>query len=502
MRSRLVFIAMTLVAVLIGAGVVSAREIQQGDRCDIPVERTITGNLLVLCRTLTLEGHVTGNLIGAATSAIINGQVDGDVYMLAGQLDVGGTIGEDLHFAGIVMRVHPETNFVDEDSDLLTASVSTTIQEGAVVPGSVLGLGYQFLMQGEVGGEMSFWGSSLTLDGTMGGDVDAEVGDANADVSQLQTLLIPFPVDITLVRPGLYVTDKAHVNGQLTYSGPSEAEIPAGALAQDPIFTPVVVQPNFTTLGEQDQSRGVSIYITQVVREFFTLGVIGFLGLLVIPRGLQTPLRSLQARPLACLGVGLLAFIVYFVAVPFAILLSLLLIFAISLLQVSELTFAVGTILGVLDIGGSSILFFIVIFVSRVIICLAIGRAVTRALLNDGSTGRAIFLSLLIGVILLALVASLPVVGWVINALALFLGLGAILTYLQAQAETVREAAPPQPRYANVSVSAPALPTPRPNDQPRLIPPPPPPILEDSPRPLGMDNLPDGFKWWDDDYPD
>ena len=485
-----------LVAVVIflaGLGMVSAREVLQGDQCQIEAGRTVTGNLLVLCRTLTVDGHVTGNLLGLATNAVINGQVDGNVYMISGQLDVRGTVGDDLHFGGLVLRVHDGTVFSDPHAGLLSASLSTTLSRGTELSGSIVAVGYQLVLQGTVDDEVDFWGSSLLIAGDVTGDVTAQVGDANADVSQLETLLIPVPVDLTLVRPGLQVSQNAHVTGQLTYAGPSEAEL-LGQLDQPPIYNPVVVQPDFSqlNLGEEDQFRGVGLYLSQVVREFLTLVLIGVVALLLAPRTIQSPLRNIQVRPLPCLGVGLLAFITSFVAVPFVVLITVLIIVIVSLLQVNELTLAVAAILAVGDIGIASIVFFIVLFVSRVIFSLALGKLMTRVVIADDGSLRRNVISLALGGLILALLDSIPFVGWVINAITLFIGLGAILLIVQTRAEAAREAAPSK-RY--IAVQAPPLP--RRADSDRMLIPPPPPIDTTS-EPVGMDNLPDGFHWWDD----
>lgn len=500
MRVKSAVIAALLLLVMIAfgsVGLVSAHEIQQGDQCTIGTEQTITGNLFIFCRSFILDGRVTGNIIGAATSAVINGTVDGDIYLIAGQMDLGGTVGEDVHFAGPVLKVLPEATLTGDHSDLLTASLSTTLAADSRIPGSVIGVGYQLLLRGTVGEEVSFWGSSLLIDGEVGGDVDAQVGDSNADVSQLETLLYPIPLDISLISPGLRVTDNARVAGQLRYSGPTPGEIAPSAVSSEPIYRPVIVQPDFTPIppGEQN-ARTLNLFISQIAREFITLVAIGALGLLIMPRTLQSPIHNLQARPFVCLGVGLLTFIIMFVVALIALLLSLLILFAVSLIQVNELTLTTATLLTVIDIGGIGLIFFVALFVSRVMVALAIGRAIVRAILGDDGSMRKAFMGLAVGVLLLAIVVSLPNFGWIINAIAAFLGLGSIMNLLQARAERAREMTR-APQYVNVST--PALP-PRKVAAPEAARPvpPPPPILNDNPPPIGMENLPEGFRFWDD----
>jgi hypothetical protein len=112
-----------------------------------------------------------------------------------------------------------------------------------------------------------------------------------------------------------------------------------------------------------------------------------------------------------------------------------------------------------------------------------------RVALGDDSGPRMNYLSLLIGIALLALLSPLPVIGWIINAFVLFLGLGAVMIGAQGQMRVYRDVGTAMP----LRVSPPLLPRRAENSRPL-----PPPILDDQPRSVGMENLPEGFTWWDD----
>ena len=216
------------------------------------------------------------------------------------------------------------------------------------------------------------------------------------------------------------------------------------------------------------------------MREFVSLALIGLVGLLLVPRSLQAPIYSLRVRPLPSLGVGLLIFIVsftvFFIVVP---LLGMMLVLVLFVLQLGDLALITGAIIFVLDLGGAGLFYFTAIFISRVIVCIALGRFVVRLLLGDRPERYMTYVSLATGVALLALISSLPYVGFIINAVAAFFGLGAILMTLQHQLEITRQANPdPQPTHSEAA---------------RQLPPP---VIEDRPLGPGMDNLPDGFHWW------
>jgi hypothetical protein len=261
----------------------------------------------------------------------------------------------------------------------------------------------------------------------------------------------------------------------------------------------VEIGPAPLQLGEGDEEeaagRSLNRYLDSVIREITTLGVIGVIGLLVAPHLLQAPLRDLQARPLSNLGVGMLSFLLSFPIMLIAAVITLVILFILSLFRLQGVMVAGAIILGLVDLGGASLFYFVAIYLARVVVCLAVGRIVVQAAVGDDGSQRIVYISLIAGVAILAVTASLPFVGWLFNAVALFLGLGAILTVLQHQWQRFRETTPTPVTYpAGYPLTFPPLPS-RSEDARHI----PPPIIDDSDVPPGLDNLPDGFTWWTDD---
>src|SRR6266567_2416450 len=118
------------ILLLFGRGEAWARTIRQGDQCLVDTNETIQGNLFALCRTLQIRGTVNGDVLGASTDAQITGKVTGDVYLVAGQLEISGEVGEDVHFAGAVLRLLPSAKLSGATSDLMSLSLSTTVDVG------------------------------------------------------------------------------------------------------------------------------------------------------------------------------------------------------------------------------------------------------------------------------------------------------------------------------------------------------------------------------------
>ncbi|MEM6281763.1 MAG: polymer-forming cytoskeletal protein [Chloroflexota bacterium] len=496
-RFRTVLIAIVLLSL---TGTVAARQIMQDDLCVIEQDEVIEGTLFVLCQNLVVLGTVNGNIIGAATATDIRGTVANSLYLTGTELNVYGTVGDDLHYAGIVLNIAEGATFDNVRSDVLSLTISSDIADGVAVPGSVLAAGYQMQMNGTVAGEVSFWGSALDFNGTVAGDLLANVGDIN-DVDgtgSLETLFIPLPTDITVADPGLRVGDTAVVSGNLVYTAPSEGVV-TGTVRGTRTFNQARVQFEPPT-DDFNLSQSIQDYFGAGLREFVTLAVVGAFGLLFFPAAMQAPITNLRRRPLTSLGVGTLTFIVFpFVAV-IGLTMSILFLFILSLLQAGTLIYAAAAVLIlVIEVGGTGLFYFVAIFIARSVFCLAWGRWLLRFILSDDASTRYLYGSLVVGSFVVGFLVSLPVIGIFINAMTLFLGLGAIVTLLQARLRNFRESSgyvPPPPesrptaiRFGSrmsISVEAPPLPA-----QQRPA----------TPRPrhtVGLDNLPPGFVWWDE----
>ena len=497
-RARLAIFC--LLVALLGIAGAAAQEI---DRCHIPAERRILGNFIAFCERLQLDGQVDGALIVVAVEAEIRGTVGGDVYILATRLDLHGELAKDLHFAGGVLEIHEGARWQDERAAILAATLHTRLRTDARLPGDYLGIGYQLLLDGVVGGAVEYLGSRLALGGVVAGDARATVGDsATTGISQLQPLLniLPLPLEVELLPPGLTLAEGASVVGDLRYKAPRPAEL-RGSVGgrvfhdQAPASVTSVVRPG-----------GWQRYWRNTLREFVVLAAITSCALLLAGRPLHDSLRHISQRPLPSFGVGLLTFILSFPIALLVALVSGLLLLPLNWLG-SDLLLYGALLVGMVDFGLGSLFYFGAIFLSRVVAAVALGRWLYRrgamratASRPQGANaqrggnggylaGGAGYLAALLGCAVLALLSSLPYAGWMLNAFAAFFGLGAIVSSLRQRLRVLRLPPPPPSRYETTN----AIPG------QGEAPPPPPPIAAESWRAKpGMTNLPPGFRWWEE----
>jgi hypothetical protein len=481
-----------LVLLLLLTSPAGAREILQGDQCLVPARETIDDDLFVLCRTLEIDGVVTGNVLGIATTAEIDGRIGGNLYLAAGQLDVTGSIGENLHFFGAALRLSADARFEDERADILSLGLSTTLERGAQLPDGIIGAGYQLVVDGNVGGDIDYWGSALHITGSVAGDIDASVGDSqSAGVPQLQALLTVLPVSINLERPGLQIDATAQVDGQLRYSAPSPAIINV-ELAREPEYTQVSPQPDLAQIAAiaeepEDAGRELALFARGFLTDFLLILLLGWLLLRLTPQTMNGSARRLNTRPLANVGWGVLVALLALPVLIVVLLISVGVLALLGALQLSNITFGVTVLLIAVNLGLVGAFYVLLVFVARIVISLWLGRWLLARLPVAASRQNSALTQLAVGAAILALLVALPTIGWWLSVIGAIFGLGALLGYLQSTWGTFGALSYP---------SRTMHPAPRTLEDARQYPPP---MLDGGTYAPGMDNLPDGFRWWDSD---
>lgn len=449
---RMSFIVCCLLIFIPGISV-SARDVLTGaEACHITEDQVIDGAVFALCENLIIDGTVNGDIFGAAIRIIINGTVNGNLYIAGGQMDIFGNISKDIHYGGAILHFNPRLELDDGNLNIVAPAtshdsspvlstrsikaitLSTILYEDTMIHDGLINAGYQLIIDGDVENEVNFWGSTFILNGKIDGNVFAVVGDPESGSSQIEALLLllPFDLDLELVNPGLIIGEEGEIDGLLSYRGIAEGEI-NGTLSDEPNYVP----PEITQL-TLDEPNFILLYLEDIGAEFTTLLIIGVLVLFFTSKFLYAPVANLRNRPFASLGVGLLGFLLSFPIVLIFIILSLSLLGFLFVLGFRGVVLAIALVLGLVNVGAVSIFYFVAIFVTRALVGLAMGRLILRLFFkrNDVDDHRSLqYIALAIGVLLIAIAISLPIIGIIVNALALFLGLGAIMIAVLAQFE-------------------------------------------------------------------
>ena len=199
--------------------------------------------------------------------------------------------------------------------------------------------------------------------------------------------------------------------------------------------------------------------------------------------------RIMRGRPVRSFVIGMLLFIISFPVVLILLILTTIAILLPLALHLDGVALVAGALLGLIDIGVIGVFYFTAIFIARAVVGLGVGRLILQVALGRDQARRSPRLSVLIGVALLSLLASLPVVGFLFNAGALFMGLGAIagatLDGLQKlRLRQLRDAEPAGYSRSSAPSAQPAEAAPA-AVAPIALPP--------VARGVGLDDLPEGF---------
>lgn len=479
--------ALMLAFMLALAGGAVAAEVMQATICDVEAGTVVEGNLLVICRELHIDGRVDGSVFGIALTANIAGEVSGDVYLISRNLEVTGTLGDDLHYAGGLLDIKSGTTW--ENGSLVTVAVGIDLEAGTTVPDDISAIAYQLRSGGNVGRDIMFAGESLTLEGQTGRDVYARTGDTLSDSSpQLFQTLLSLGLGLEAEPTGLRLTRDALIGRHLDYNAPSTALLD-GRIVGDVTYTPVTDAPTIEEMvAEESRTNALRQYFGQVMQDTLVMTLMGALLLLFVPSFVRRPAKAVGDKIHLNALLGLITFVMSFPVLGVLFAVSVLILALLALLRIEMLTVAAGLSLGLLNLGGGSLFYFVCGYIARMVVAAALGTLILERISAKELTVRDWMLGVGVGAGLIALATSLPTVGWIINLMVIGLGLGAILRLLwrMMHPQEIGQQGP-----MRVVLTPPAV---------RALPPQlPPPLLDDTPPARGMENLPVGFRWWDDE---
>jgi cytoskeletal protein CcmA (bactofilin family) len=408
---------------------------------------TIDDNLYAAADEIRIEGRVTGDLICGARSVMIapGGRVDGDLMCGAQQIHIDGSLGGDLRSAGFVLRIGPEG---EVEGELLGAGFSIELAPGAKVGGDAWLAGAQGLIDGELGEDLKFAGGALEINGSVAGDVDAEVGssaDGRLDDQLIWTKFVPdapTPPE-RLAKMGIAIGPSAKIGGDLSYRSAESFDTPASAVGGSIRFEeqarPITADSSASAAAPVPQRSPLATWMIKFFQRFVALAIFGLLLARFTPRSLAETTALASDEPLPSAGWGCLTLILSvtgLIALAIGSIFALVFFSAIRLPDLIGPTLSsAGIILVVLTAGLSLLGWY-----ARVAVADWIGRSLAGQGFGSAIRGRR-YLELMAGLSVFALVATAPYVGPVFDLVALLVGLGASVTLLWHWAADLRASA-------------------------------------------------------------
>jgi cytoskeletal protein CcmA (bactofilin family) len=323
---------------------------------------------------------VPGDLYASAGTVRVDGRVDGDLVASGGQVTVAGTVTGDVLAAAGSTTISGEVG-----GDVRVATGQARVQ-GRVGEDLVIAAGQATVASGaQIGGDLIFGAGRVTMDGAVAGSVLGSTGN---------------------------YTRGGSVGGSERVS------------VQEP---------------EERREPTLADRLLGGLRRYVSLLVVGALLLWLLPRMLRGAAEAARGRSLVSLGVGVLGFIGVIVGLVLVILATVLVAVVLGLLGLGSLTGV--TVFGGILVAAIIVFLFVlaVAFAAQATVGLALGRLLIR---SDGRSFLGWFGALALGLLVVVVVTSIPVVGGFLNALVVLLGLGALVLAMRRGRERELAAQP------------------------------------------------------------
>jgi len=332
--------------------------------------------------TLRDDDSLTTDLFAGSRYVNIDGVVEGDVYAGCEQVTVNGDVLDDV-LAGcrqleIKGRVHDmvigfaETVRIDGevDGDVLAFGARLLISEGAKIKGNVFtGSGELRMEGGSIGGNLSGGAGKVYLNGFVKGEVDLEAGDIDFGESYLA-------------------------------KGGTHLKLHKDLSAYDLKYVPDDLKV---------EVKRPDLFFQEFIFYWYALSllIVGFLIVILLKNFSRDYLSYISAKTGQSLGIGFLALFM----TPVAIVILAILVLTIPVSLILLACYLIALYLGIA---------FTALFVGDFVF--------SKFKKEDGS--RNLYLSILVGVLIVVLLPEMPFVGWLITLLIICFGLGSLLIYL------------------------------------------------------------------------
>src|SRR5262245_993145 len=424
MRSTMV---LSVVGVLF-AGLVNSycaargAEIRSGEKVVIGKDETIKDDLYVFGQSVTIDGTVEGDVIAFAQQVTVNGRVEGHVMAAGETVEVTGEAGG-ARIAGKVLKLGPKAKL---DGDLLAAGLSLECEKESVVSGDALFAGYQAKLAGQISDDLRGGMANCRLEGMIGGDVNVEVG-GNKDAPPASTFGPPSAVAMPNVPGGLTIGDTAQIDGDLKYQSSLEAKIDPGARISgeveqrkpEPKAKGGPPAPPRNPIVNKTFSR---------LKHAACVAIVGLIAVLLFPRWSTAVADTIRTRPGAAFMSGLVgftAFIAFLVVTIFVIVVAAVLLAGVRLTELVPMVI-VG---GIVSYAAVIVAFWLLAaFLAEALAGLAVGRMAVR---DQGLGARLV--ALILGVVVIVLILSVPILGSALGFFILIFALGSVGLWMIGQ---------------------------------------------------------------------
>jgi len=331
---------------------------------DLNSAETIGDDVYMVGETVSVKGKVIGDLVTLAKSISCTGQVAADLLAIGANVEVAGNINDDLRILGLLTDL---CGNIGDDALLIGLKVHTG-SDSRIGHNTII-LAGQSAIDGTMRGDLVVTGYNTIISGNVGGNVTASVAK-------------------------LQLTPTTHVKGNLIYTGQDPVQIPPGAVVEGQV---IHHQPQAYNHVFYEKHAPTWIRLVARLTWDISLMFVGVLLLLLVPQTMSISSQTMVTNPFSAFFYGLL----WLVGAP-------------VLASVAAIA-----IIGIPIAITIAFLYLASLYLSVLPVALWIGEKAFR------TPGRPYF-SMMLGLLCIALLRSLPYVGFVFGIIILTVGLGSL----------------------------------------------------------------------------
>lgn len=346
-------------------------------------DMTFGGDTYAAGSRVTVSTPASRDLFLAGFSVELGAEVAADAHVAGFDVDVSAPVKGDLYAGGFSVDVAAPVT-----TDLSAIAANVRLREAAAVAGNVRIIAGNATLDGPIAGSLLAAGGSVELNGTVAGDAMLKAGEIS-------------------FGPG------ARIDGTLTYMAEAPIDIPASVAAPERVrfekLEPSQAYDRFRDAMEHPTKGFWTAFLTvfgAFVMAIAFLVLVGALALAFAPQTTERLRAEASARPFMSTLYGALGLAMLIGIVP----VSAMTLVAIPLIPIVILAVVLAWTIGYL-LGAY-----------------VVAWRVASAFAGAPQTTAMRLGALAICLIVLALLNFVPVIGWLVNLLVVFLGLGAFVS--------------------------------------------------------------------------
>lgn len=364
----------SLVLIFVSVNTLSGLELRSADVVEIAADAVINDDLIAFGRQVNIRGRIAGDVIAFAQMVNIEGEIGGTVIAGASIVNLSVKSCRSAWLGGSTVQL---TGAIAHNA--LIFGQTLFADKNAQIGNDLIAFGKQFNMSGEARGQVKGGVAEFFMIGKAGSV------DINADQTQ--------------------VTPTAEISGDFIVRGDNEPKIGPGAK--------IGGETRFVKGEAPVKKSGRPGFPLFRVYLLFASLVAGVAVILSSARQTRRIMATLVKSPWKTIGFG---FVCVF-AVPVAV------IFVIAMLvTIPVALYAI-------------FMYLTVLYLASVFAGLAVGEQILRLFKKEGTV--SLYLSLLVGSVILFITGFVPVLGFIVGGAALIAGSGMIVT---GQMGFIREA--------------------------------------------------------------